>query len=143
VPKFIAPFVSLLALPASAQIGNPVWAEDAPSHRNASTISVLDYGADPTGDRDSTAAFNAALKAAANIVAPGGDGSGTNTCVVVHPTTGGKTGYLISRTIQLRSMCLQSTGGLVWNNSPCAPGNPQDWLAVQINGATYFPACRP
>jgi hypothetical protein len=31
------------------------------------------------------------------------------------------------------------------NNFPCAPGNPQDWLAVQqINDATYYiPACRP
>jgi hypothetical protein len=79
--------VSLLALPASAQIGNR--------------------------DRDSTAAFNAALKAAANIVAPGGHGSGTNTCVVVPPTTGGKTGYFISGTIQLRNMFLQSTE--VWS----------------------------
>jgi hypothetical protein len=77
-------------------------------------VSVLDFGADPTGSRDSTEAFNAAIKAAANIVAPGGDGSNTNTCVVVPPTQGGNTGYLISGTINLPNMCFKSMGGLVW-----------------------------
>lgn len=80
-------------------------------------VSVVDFGADPTGKHDSTAAFNAAIKAAANIVAPGGDGSNTNTCVVVPPTqgaAGGQPGYLISGTISLPNMCLKSMGGLVW-----------------------------
>ncbi len=77
-------------------------------------ISVLDYGADPTGAKDSTAAFRTAIKAAANAVAPGGDGSNTNTCVFVPPTQGGNTGYLISGTISLPNMCLKSAGGLVW-----------------------------
>lgn len=115
MPRFTAVFVVLFVVPALAWTTNETRAEpEAAAHRGAEMISVLDYGADPTGERDSTAAFNAALAAAANIVAPGGDGSGTNTCVAVPPTQGGKTGYLISETIGLRNMCLKSSGGLVW-----------------------------
>jgi hypothetical protein len=115
LPRSTAPFALLVALLAAARTTIPVQAEpDGASHRAARTASVVEYGADPTGERDSTAAFNAALKAAANVVAPGGDGSGTNTCVSVPPTDGGKSGYLISGTIELRNMCLKSTGGLVW-----------------------------
>jgi hypothetical protein len=114
--KFIASLVLLLlALPASASAQN---SKEGSSNQSAATnrtiISVLDYGADPTGVSDSTVAFNAAVKAAANIVAPGGDGSNTNTCVVVPPTQGGNTGYLLSGTINLPNMCLKSIDGLVW-----------------------------
>src|SRR6185437_8323246 len=99
-------FVFVLPLPAAAQ--GPASVE------KRGPISVLDYGADPTGAKDSTEAFRAAIKAAANLVAPGGDGSNTNTCVLVPPSQGGETGYLISDTIALPNMCLKSTGGLVW-----------------------------
>jgi hypothetical protein len=98
--------VFVLPLPAAAQ--GPASVE------KRVPISVLDYGADPTGAKDSTEAFRAAIKAAANLVAPGGDGSNTNTCVLVPPSQGGETGYLISDTIALPNMCLKSTGGLVW-----------------------------
>jgi hypothetical protein len=115
VPKLAALSLTFAAALALARIADPVLAaSEAAPHHGATTISVLDYGADPTGNRDSTAAFRAALKNAAASVAPGGDGSGTNTCVTVPPTEGGRTGYLISGTIELRNMCLKSTGGLVW-----------------------------
>lgn len=105
--KFAA-FLLWFALPL------PALAQGSNSLEKRNEVSVLDYGADPTGVKDSTEAFRAAIKAAANIVAPGGDGSNTNTCVLVPPTTGGDTGYLISDTISLPNMCLKSTGGLVW-----------------------------
>jgi hypothetical protein len=36
------------------------------------------------------------------------------------------------------------TGHMTFLNSPCAAGNPQQWLATQINGTTYYiPACHP
>ncbi len=100
-------------------------------------VSVIDYGADPTGKRDSTAAFNAALKAAANVVAPGGDGSGTNTCVTVPPSVGGDTGYLITGPIELRNMCLKSTGGLVWIRfAPNSANTDLFTLYAPFNGDT-------
>jgi len=104
--------LALLVLPAWAQAPNARSAPVEPANRTI--VSVLDFGADPTGTKDSTAAFNAAVKSAANRVAPGGDGSNTNSCVMVPPTQGGNTGYLISGTINLPNMCLKSTGGLVW-----------------------------
>jgi len=34
--------------------------------------------------------------------------------VIVPPTEGGRTGYLLSNTVNLPNMCLKSAGGLVW-----------------------------
>lgn len=36
------------------------------------------------------------------------------------------------------------TNTATFTNSPCAPGNPQEWLAIRINDAPfYIPACHP
>ena len=45
-------------------------------------INVLDYGADPTGVADSTAAFNSALAAGKELFAPAGTYSITS---ITHP----------------------------------------------------------
>jgi len=90
-------------------------------------ISVVDYGADPTGSTDSTAAIQAAIAASGNIVFPAGT-------------------YLINDSLVLRSSCRWSgIGGATLVKSGTSPaitdtaGTPSDdWivenLTIRVDG---------
>ena len=74
--QFYGNLYSRAAALSFMQIPTPVRAETGADARWSATASVIDHGAHPTGKRDSTAAFNAALKAAASPCASGNPQNG-------------------------------------------------------------------